>query len=89
MFQFRDSIIRGPFSTKECSPTHQSTYYVAFTEINKILNIKILKYVKLITINLQCCNINSIKSIKNKPFQVLQLFTTVWIMRTNIYVDRK
>ena len=58
-------------------PTHQSGYYVVFTEIIIILNTKILKYKKLITINLQCCNINSIRSINNKPFQVLQLFTTV------------
>jgi hypothetical protein len=45
-------------------PTHQSSYYVAFTEVIKILNIKILKYVKLITIKLECCN------IKSKPFPV-------------------
>jgi hypothetical protein len=47
--------------------THQSSYYVAFTEVIKILNIGILKYVKLITINLECCNINNIQSIKNNP----------------------
>jgi hypothetical protein len=35
-------------------------------------------------IHLQCCNVNSIKSITNKSFQVLQLFTTVWITHTNI-----
>jgi hypothetical protein len=27
------------------------------------------------------------KSIKCKPFQVQKLLATVWIMRTNIYVD--
>jgi hypothetical protein len=50
---------------------------VAFTEMIKILNIKTLKYIKLITINSQCCNINN---IKYKLFQVLQLFITVWLM---------
>jgi hypothetical protein len=64
--------------------THQPSYYVAFTDMTKILDVNILKYVKLITINSQRCTINSIKSIKNKPFQVLQSFATVWIMRTDI-----
>ena len=44
--------------------THQPSYYVAFTEMTKILDVNILKYVKLITINSQRCTINSIKSIK-------------------------
>ena len=59
---------------------HQSSYYVAFTEMVKVLNTKILKYIKLITINLQCSTIKSIKiikNIKNKPFQAFQLFITV------------
>ena len=49
---------RGSFNTKE------SCYYDVFTEMIEILNFKFLKCIKLITINLQCCNINSIKSIK-------------------------
>jgi hypothetical protein len=53
----------------------------------KILKINILKYIKLITINPQCCNINSIKSVKIKPFHILQLFSTVWIKRTDICVN--
>jgi hypothetical protein len=44
--------------------TQQSSYDVAFTEVIKTFNIKILKCIKLIIINLQCCNINTIKSIK-------------------------
>jgi hypothetical protein len=62
---------------RNVDPTHRSSYYVAFTEVIKILNVIIIKYVKLMTINLQCCNINSTKSVNNKPFQVLQLFATV------------
>ena len=34
-------------------PTHQSGYYVAFIEFINILNIAILKYIKLMTINVQ------------------------------------
>jgi hypothetical protein len=68
---------------RTADPTHQSSYCVAFNAVAEILNIKIPKHVKLTTPNLQCCNINSNKSIKNKPFQVLQLFTTAWIMHTN------
>ena len=44
-------------------PTHQSSYYVAFTKVITILIITILKYIKLITINLKYYNINSIKNI--------------------------
>jgi hypothetical protein len=58
-------------------PTHQYNYYVAFTEVIKRLNIKILKYVKLMTINVQCFDINSTTNMNNTPFQVLQLFATV------------
>jgi hypothetical protein len=56
----------------------------------KIWDIKILKYVKLITIHLKFCVINVlkiIKNIKNDLFQVLQLFTAVWIIHTNICID--
>jgi hypothetical protein len=88
MFQHRGAIIRGPFSAKECRPNTPVSYCVSFTEEIKILNINILRYMKLITINLGCFNINGIESIKNKPFTVLQLFTTVWILRSNIHVDR-
>jgi hypothetical protein len=42
---------------------------------------------KLITVNLQCCNINSIPILGNKPFQIWQLFAAGWIMHTNIYVN--
>ena len=48
---------------RNVDPTHQSSYYVAFTEVIRILSIKILKYVKLMTINLQCCNINIVPGI--------------------------
>ena len=58
---------------RNVDPTHHSSFYVAFAEVFKILNTKILKYIKLITIKPPCCNINSIKSVKNNPFQVLQL----------------
>jgi hypothetical protein len=43
---------------------HHSSYCVAFTEAITILNNKILKCIKLITINLQCCSINSNKIFK-------------------------
>jgi hypothetical protein len=55
------------------------------------LDIKILKCIKLITINVKCCNMNSIKSIesiKNRPLKVLQVFRSVWIMHKNMYFDR-
>jgi hypothetical protein len=52
-------------STKESRPNTPGSYCVAFTEEIKILNIKILRYIKLITINLQCCNINGTESIQN------------------------
>jgi hypothetical protein len=42
---------------------------------------------KLINKYLQCWNINSIKGTRNNPIQVLELFATVWIMPTNIYID--
>jgi hypothetical protein len=54
---------RGSFNTNE------SSYYDAFAEMIGILNFEFLKFIKLITINLQC-NTNSIKSIKSKPFQL-------------------
>jgi hypothetical protein len=57
---------------RNVGPTHQSSY-VALTEVIEILNIEVLKYIKLITVNLQCCNINSSKSVKSKPF------ATIWI----------
>jgi hypothetical protein len=41
-------------------PTRKSSYYVAFRGVIKLLNIKILKYIKLITVSLKC-NINSVK----------------------------
>jgi hypothetical protein len=61
----------------DVDPTHLSSCYVAFPEVIKILNIKILKYIKLITINLQFCNINSIKVLKVSLFRYcscLQLY---------------
>jgi hypothetical protein len=47
MLQHRGAIFRGAFDTKDVDPTQQSSYYVAFTEVIKILNTKILKYVTL------------------------------------------
>jgi hypothetical protein len=61
MFQHRGAIIRGPLSTNNVDTTHQSSHYVAFTGVIKILKIKILKYTKLITTSWQCCSIDSIK----------------------------
>jgi hypothetical protein len=87
MFRHRGAIIRGPLLDGNVGTTHQSSYYVAFTEIIKMLGIKILKYMRLIATNLHCCNINSTKSIKSKPFQVLQ-FAPVWMMHTDIYTGR-
>jgi hypothetical protein len=51
MFRHRDAIIRELYSTKECRANTPISYYVALTEVIKILNIKFLKYMKLITIN--------------------------------------
>jgi hypothetical protein len=69
-------------------PTHQSSYYVVFAGVIQILDIKILKYIKFITVNLERCNINSIKSIARKPFQAQQLLAAAWIMHTDICADR-
>jgi hypothetical protein len=71
---------------RNVDPTHQCSYYVALTELIKILYIKILKYMKLINVKLQYCSVISVK--KSKPFQVQQLCAAVWIMHLNIYVDR-
>jgi hypothetical protein len=38
---------------RNVDPTHQSSYHVALIGVIKILNIKIIKYIKLKTINLQ------------------------------------
>jgi hypothetical protein len=67
-------------------PTHQSSYYFAFTEVIKIWNTKILKYVKFIIINLKC-NINSIKGIKIKRSRCcscLQLYESC--MQTSVSI---
>jgi hypothetical protein len=58
------------FGTEVPSSGSQTSYYVALAEIIKILNIKILKYIKLTSIKSQCFNVKSIKNIKSKPFQV-------------------
>jgi hypothetical protein len=62
---------------RNVDPTHQSSYYVAFTGVIKILDIKFLKCIKFITVNLQRRNINSIKGIDRKPFQAQQLLAAV------------
>jgi hypothetical protein len=36
----------------------------------------------------QCCNSGRIKNVKNEPRQVRQVCAAVWIMHTNICVDR-
>jgi hypothetical protein len=48
------SIVSGSIQMNVC-PTHQSNYYVSLTEVSKILKIKILKCIQLITIKLQRC----------------------------------
>jgi hypothetical protein len=77
IFQHWHSINRGSSVEKNFDATPQSSYYTVFTEVIKILKTKILKYLKLITINLQSCNINSIKRIKTHPFHVQHLFPNV------------
>ena len=42
MFRHRCAIIRGRSIQRNVDPTHQSSYYVAFTEVIKILSIKIV-----------------------------------------------
>jgi hypothetical protein len=81
MLQHRGAIIRGRTIIRHIDPKHEYSYYVAFPAVTKILNIKILKYLKSITIHLQCCKINSLESIKIKALQVLQ-FAALWITHT-------
>ena len=50
MFRHRGAIIRGRSIQRNVAPTHQSSYYVAFIEVIRILNTKILKYIKLIKV---------------------------------------
>jgi hypothetical protein len=54
---------------RKIGTTHHCSYYAAFTEMIKILNIEILKYIKLITINPQRCNINSMIIIAYVSFR--------------------
>jgi hypothetical protein len=74
MFQRRGAIIRGRSVQRNVDPTHQSSYHVALTGVIKILNIKILTYIKLKTINLQCYNINNIKHMHSRYCSCLQLY---------------
>jgi hypothetical protein len=73
---------------RNVDPTHQSSYYVVFTAVIKILDIKFLKYIKFITVNSEWRNINSIKETESKPLQVQQLLAAVWIMHTDMCADR-
>jgi hypothetical protein len=51
---------------RNVGPTHQSNY-VAFTEVIKMLNFKIRKHIKLITINLKVVTLIVLQAFKINP----------------------
>jgi hypothetical protein len=50
MYQHRDAIIRSRSIQRNVDPTHQSSYYVAITDMIKILNINVIKMLTWILI---------------------------------------
>jgi hypothetical protein len=63
-FRHRDAVIGRHSVQGNVHSTHLSSYYAASTEMIKILNIAILKYIKLITINYNVVILTVLKVLK-------------------------